>query len=147
MSSKKVALHSMLVWYQTGTRIIHAVRAPIEKFFSLKNETDLEKDMDLDSLDKVEAIMAIEKLCTTDEIPEEVARNFKNFGDLYNYVLNNYREDAIYDIEPKSPNDPVNQKLIEEIREKFQIPNDKLNDHENMSDLVKEALSLIEEQQ
>lgn len=48
-------------------------------------ETSLMKDLDADSLDAVEIIMALEDEFDV-EIPDEDAEAFKNIGDIVNYV-------------------------------------------------------------
>ena len=48
-------------------------------------DTSLMKDLEADSLDAVEIIMAIEDEFDV-EIPDEDAENFKNIGDIVRYV-------------------------------------------------------------
>lgn len=48
-------------------------------------ETSMMEDLDADSLDAVEVIMAIEDEFDI-EIEDEVAESFKNIGDIVNYV-------------------------------------------------------------
>ena len=48
-------------------------------------ETSLMKDLEADSLDAVEIIMAIEDEFDV-EIPDEDAEGFKNIGDIVRYV-------------------------------------------------------------
>jgi acyl carrier protein len=48
-------------------------------------ETDLAKDLEADSLDAVEIIMAIEEEFDI-EIPDEDAESFRTVGDLVNYT-------------------------------------------------------------
>ncbi|QEK13111.1 acyl carrier protein [Crassaminicella thermophila] len=51
-------------------------------------ETSLMNDLEADSLDAVEIIMAIEDEFDI-EIPDEDAEGFKNIGDIVNYVEEN----------------------------------------------------------
>ena len=51
-------------------------------------DTNLMKDLEADSLDAVEIIMAIEEEFDL-EIPDEEAEKFKMVGDLVKYVYNN----------------------------------------------------------
>lgn len=51
----------------------------------IKPETHLMKDLEADSLDAVEIIMAIEDEFEI-EIPDEDAEKFQTVGDLINYV-------------------------------------------------------------
>ncbi|TCO76422.1 acyl carrier protein [Marinisporobacter balticus] len=51
-------------------------------------KTSLMGDLEADSLDAVEIIMAIEDEFDV-EIPDEVAEGFKNIGDIVNYVEEN----------------------------------------------------------
>ena len=48
---------------------------------SLAMETSLKEDLDADSLDAVEVIMALEEAFDI-EIPDEDAENFKTIGDI-----------------------------------------------------------------
>ena len=52
---------------------------------SLTMETSLKDDLDADSLDAVEVIMAIEEEFDI-EIPEEEDENFKTIGDIVEYI-------------------------------------------------------------
>ena len=54
-------------------------------------DTNLMKDLEADSLDAVEIIMAIEEEFDL-EIPNEEAEKFKMVGDLVKYVDNNIEE-------------------------------------------------------
>ena len=54
-------------------------------------DTNLIKDLEADSLDAVEIIMAIEEEFDL-EIPDEEAEKFKMVGDLVKYVDNNIEE-------------------------------------------------------
>ena len=52
---------------------------------SLTMETSLKDDLDADSLDAVEVIMALEEEFDI-EIPDEEAENFKTRGDIVEYI-------------------------------------------------------------
>ena len=52
---------------------------------SLTMETSLKDDLDADSLDAVEVIMALEEEFDV-EIPDEEAENFKTIGDIVEYI-------------------------------------------------------------
>jgi len=54
-------------------------------------DTNLMKDLEADSLDAVEIIMAIEEEFDL-EIPDEEAEKFKMVGDLVKYVDNNIED-------------------------------------------------------
>lgn len=60
----------------------------VEDADSVKLETSMMKDLDADSLDAVEIIMALE-----DEfgisVPDEDAEGFKNIGDIVKYIDEN----------------------------------------------------------
>ncbi|MDR7871353.1 MAG: acyl carrier protein [Tissierellaceae bacterium] len=60
----------------------------VEDADSVTMETSMMKDLEADSLDAVEIIMALE-----DEfgisIPDEDAEGFKNIGDIVNYIEEN----------------------------------------------------------
>lgn len=64
---------------------IIAEQLGISDIDSITIETSMMNDLDADSLDAVEIIMALE-----DEfgisIPDEDAENFKNIGDIVNYI-------------------------------------------------------------
>ncbi|AOT68393.1 acyl carrier protein [Geosporobacter ferrireducens] len=51
-------------------------------------QTSLMKDLEADSLDAVEIIMALEDEFSV-EIPDEEAEKFKNIGDIANYIEEN----------------------------------------------------------
>ncbi|MEW9080229.1 acyl carrier protein [Terrisporobacter glycolicus] len=53
----------------------------------LSMETSLKEDLDADSLDAVEVIMALEEEFDI-EIPDEDAENFKTIGDIVGYIEN-----------------------------------------------------------
>lgn len=55
---------------------------------SISMNTNLMKDLEADSLDAVEIIMAIEEEFDI-EIPDEEAENFQTVADLVNYVEDN----------------------------------------------------------
>lgn len=52
---------------------------------SLTMETSLKEDLDADSLDAVEVIMALEEEFDI-EIPDDEAENFKTIGDIVDYI-------------------------------------------------------------
>ena len=52
---------------------------------SLTMQTSLKDDLDADSLDAVEVIMALEEEFDI-EIPDEEAENFKTIGDIVEYI-------------------------------------------------------------
>jgi len=54
----------------------------------ITTDTSLVNDLDADSLDAVEIIMAIEDEFEV-EIPDETAEGFKNIGDIAGYVEDN----------------------------------------------------------
>lgn len=66
-------------------RDIIADQLDVEEVEGITMETSLMKDLEADSLDAVEIMMALE-----DEfeitIPDEDAENFKNIGDIVKYV-------------------------------------------------------------
>jgi acyl carrier protein len=57
----------------------------LEEDVEITMETSLMSDLEADSLDAVEIIMAIEDEFDV-EIPDEDAEQFKNLGDIVNYV-------------------------------------------------------------
>jgi len=57
----------------------------LEESQEIKRETSLIGDLEADSLDAVEIVMAIEDEFGI-EIPDEEAENFKNIGDIVDYV-------------------------------------------------------------
>ncbi len=57
----------------------------VEDISTVKGETSLMDDLEADSLDAVEIIMAIEDEFAV-EIPDEDAEKFKNINDIVNYV-------------------------------------------------------------
>jgi len=60
----------------------------IDDIDSITATTSLIKDLEADSLDAVEIIMAIEDEFSV-EIPDEEAEGFKNIGDIAEYVTSN----------------------------------------------------------
>lgn len=69
-------------------RDIIAEQLGIDDLDELTLETSLKDDLDADSLDAVEVIMALEEKYDI-EIPDEDAENFKTIGDIVEYVENN----------------------------------------------------------
>ena len=57
----------------------------LEDANSLTMETSLKEDLDADSLDAVEVIMALEEEFDI-EIPDDEAENFKTIGDIVEYI-------------------------------------------------------------
>ena len=51
----------------------------------IKTDTSLTKDLEADSLDAVEIIMAIEEEFDI-EVPDEEAENFANIGDIIKFI-------------------------------------------------------------
>lgn len=64
---------------------IIADQLEIEDSETIKPETSIMEDLEADSLDAVEVMMAIEDEFDI-EIPEEDAENFKNIKDIADYV-------------------------------------------------------------
>lgn len=64
---------------------IIADQLEIEVSETIKPETSIMEDLEADSLDAVEVMMAIEDEFDI-EIPEEDAENFKNIKDIADYV-------------------------------------------------------------
>ncbi|WP_420829651.1 acyl carrier protein [Crassaminicella indica] len=60
----------------------------LDEDVEISMETSLMGDLEADSLDAVEIIMAIEDEFDI-EIPDEDAEGFKNIGDIVNYVEEN----------------------------------------------------------
>ncbi|KAB3537692.1 acyl carrier protein [Alkaliphilus pronyensis] len=69
-------------------RSIIAEQLGIDDADSIERTTSLINDLDADSLDAVEIIMAIEDEFGV-EIPDEEAEAFKNIGDIVDYVESN----------------------------------------------------------
>lgn len=66
-------------------RDIIASTLEIDDVESITMETSIMNDLEADSLDAVEIMMAIEDEFGV-EIPDEDAENFRNIGDIVNYV-------------------------------------------------------------
>ena len=66
-------------------RGIVADQLGIDDLDTITMETSLVEDLEADSLDAVEVIMALEDEFGI-EIPDEDAENFKTIGDLYKYI-------------------------------------------------------------
>ena len=60
----------------------------LDNTVELTLETSLKEDLDADSLDAVEVIMALEEEFDI-EIPDEDAEGFKTIGDIVEYINNN----------------------------------------------------------
>ena len=69
-------------------REIIAEQLSVEDIEKITLETSLTNDLEADSLDAVEIIMALEEEYDI-EIPDEVAEEFKTVGDIINYVKAN----------------------------------------------------------
>lgn len=57
----------------------------LEEGIEITPTTSLMADLEADSLDAVEIIMALEDEFSI-EVPDDAAENFKNIGDIVNYV-------------------------------------------------------------
>ena len=66
-------------------REIIAEQLSVEDIEKITLETSLTNDLEADSLDAVEIIMALEEEYDI-EIPDEVAEEFKTVGDIVRYV-------------------------------------------------------------
>lgn len=66
-------------------RDIIASTLEIDEVESITMETSIMNDLEADSLDAVEIMMAIEDEFGV-EIPDEDAENFRNIGDIVRYV-------------------------------------------------------------
>lgn len=66
-------------------RNIIADTLEIEKVEDISMETSIMKDLEADSLDAVEVMMALEDEFGI-EIPDEDAEKFKNIGDIVRYI-------------------------------------------------------------
>lgn len=66
-------------------KAIIAEQLGVDDIESIKNETSLMKDLEADSLDAVEIMMALEDEFEI-EIPDEDAEKFVNIGDIVKYV-------------------------------------------------------------
>ncbi|MEJ8552866.1 acyl carrier protein [Tepidibacter sp. Z1-5] len=60
----------------------------VDDIDSITPSTSLVADLEADSLDAVEIMMALEDEFDI-EIPDEQAENFKNIGDICTYIENN----------------------------------------------------------
>ncbi|OPJ56493.1 acyl carrier protein [Alkalithermobacter paradoxus] len=69
-------------------REIIAEQLGIEDVESITRTTSLMNDLEADSLDAVEIMMALEDEFDV-EIPDEEAEKFKNIGDIADYIQNN----------------------------------------------------------
>ncbi len=69
-------------------REIIAEQLGIDDAGSITKQTSLMNDLEADSLDAVEIMMALEDEFDV-EIPDEDAENFKNIGDICTYIENN----------------------------------------------------------
>ncbi|SCY65959.1 acyl carrier protein [Alkaliphilus peptidifermentans] len=69
-------------------RSIIAEQLGIDDIESIERTSSLINDLDADSLDAVEIIMAIEDEFGV-EIPDEEAESFKNIGDIVDYIERN----------------------------------------------------------
>ncbi|WP_026478047.1 acyl carrier protein [Alkaliphilus transvaalensis] len=69
-------------------REIIAEQLGVDDVDSIERSTSLMNDLEADSLDAVEIIMAIEDEFGV-EIPDEEAENFKNIGDIVDFVESN----------------------------------------------------------
>lgn len=69
-------------------RDIVADQLGVDDVDSITPATSLMKDLEADSLDAVEVIMALEDEFGI-EIPDEDAENFKNIGDICKYIEEN----------------------------------------------------------
>lgn len=67
---------------------IVAEQLGLDDIDAISATTSLTGDLDADSLDAVEIIMAIEDEFGV-EIPDEEVENFKNIGDIVEYVQSN----------------------------------------------------------
>lgn len=67
---------------------IIAEQLGIDSTEDITPSTSLMKDLEADSLDAVEIIMALEDEFGV-EIPDEEAEKFKNIGDIANYIEEN----------------------------------------------------------
>ena len=69
-------------------KTIIADQLGIDNADELTLETSLKEDLDADSLDAVEVIMALEDEFGI-EIPDEEAEHFKTIGDICKFIENN----------------------------------------------------------
>ena len=69
-------------------RSIVSEQLSIDDIDTITLETSLTEDLEADSLDAVEVIMALEDEFGI-EIPDEEAENFKTMGDICRFIENN----------------------------------------------------------
>ena len=69
-------------------RTIISEQLSIDDVDTITLETSLTEDLEADSLDAVEVIMALEDEFGI-EIPDEEAENFKTIGDICKFIENN----------------------------------------------------------
>lgn len=69
-------------------RLIISEQLGIDNLGDITLETSLVDDLEADSLDAVEVIMALEDEFGI-EIPDEEAENFKNIGDICKFIEEN----------------------------------------------------------
>ena len=69
-------------------RSIISEQLSIDDIDSITLDTSLAEDLEADSLDAVEVIMALEDEFGI-EIPDEEAENFKTIGDICKFIENN----------------------------------------------------------
>ncbi len=67
---------------------IIAEQLGVDNVNSITEQTSLIEDLEADSLDAVEIIMSLEDEFDI-SIPDEEAENFKNIGDIVNYIDEN----------------------------------------------------------
>ena len=67
---------------------IIAEQLGIDELETIKKESSLVNDLEADSLDAVEIIMAVEDEFDI-EVPDEDAEKFKNIGDIVAYIEEN----------------------------------------------------------
>ncbi|MFY9213746.1 MAG: acyl carrier protein [Tissierellaceae bacterium] len=67
---------------------IIAEQLGVDDVNSITEQTSLIEDLEADSLDAVEIIMSLEDEFDI-SIPDEEAENFKNIGDIVNYIDEN----------------------------------------------------------
>ena len=66
-------------------KVIVAEQLEVEEVEEITRETSLMEDLEADSLDAVEIMMALEDEFEI-EIPDEDAEGFKNVGDIVDYI-------------------------------------------------------------
>ena len=69
-------------------RSIISEQLSIDDVDTITLDTSLTEDLEADSLDAVEVIMALEDEFGI-EIPDEEAEHFKTIGDIYKFIENN----------------------------------------------------------